>query len=266
MKIHSLRLACFSPTGTTRAVLRGIARGFGEPIVELRDITTPDGRRRRLQTSEDELLIVGVPVYMGRVPALLREWLYSIEARHTPAVCVVVYGNRAYEDALIELKDVLTDRGCRAIAGAAFIGEHSFSSTEAPTAEGRPDAADLRHAESFGRAIREKLASASSLDELSEVRLPGNSPYGGITALWSVDFIAVGDECEQCGICAAGCPVGAIDPEDSRSIDEEACITCCACIKGCPRDARTMKDGPVKDAALRLSRLHHDRRQPEAFV
>lgn len=266
MKVRSLRMVCFSPTGTSKAVIQGIARGIDLSAVELMDITRPDARTDRLQTSEDELLIVAVPVYMGRVPALLSEWLQRIEARDTPAVCVVVYGNRAYDDALLELRDSLTRRGCRPIAGAAFVGEHSFSSPEVPTAEGRPDASDLKQAEMFGRRIQEKARSLSSVDHIADIEIPGNHPYGGVTELWSVDFLEVSSECTQCGSCAEVCPVGAIDPDDSRLIDQEQCITCCACIKNCPEDARTMKPGLVKDAAARLNELYRERKEPVLFL
>ena len=154
MKIQSLKLVSFSPTGTTKAVVQGIARGINQSNVECIDITRSNARKQPLQTKENDLLVVGVPVYMGRVPALLIEWLQAIKAHKTPAVCVVVYGNRVYEDALIELKDILTQSGCKPIAGASYIGEHSFSNTETPTAQGRPDARDLNHAELFGQKIR----------------------------------------------------------------------------------------------------------------
>ncbi|MDD3070958.1 MAG: 4Fe-4S binding protein, partial [Methanoculleus horonobensis] len=218
MKIESVKLVCFSPTGTTKAVVEGIARGLNPAGVEMLDITRPDARVEPLQTSENELLVIGLPVYMGRVPALLNEWLHAISAQNTPAVCVVVYGNRVYDDALIELKDILTGCGCRPIAGAAYIGEHSFSTDETPTAGGRPDAGDLSHAESFGRMIREKLAAIPSADRIAGVEIPCCRPYRGDSRLWTVDFIAVSDACIQCGICAEGCPVGAIDPRDSTRV------------------------------------------------
>ena len=266
MNIQSVKLVCFSPTETTKTVLQGIARGLDYGCVELVDVTRPEARRQPLRTSEDELLVIGVPVYMGRVPAVLTGWLQAIEARNTPAVCVVVYGNRVYDDALLELKDHLVRGGCRPIAGAAYIGEHSFSSPETPTAEGRPDASDLHHAEAFGRRIREKLLSAPSVDRIPDVAVPGCHPYRGDSTLWTVDFIAVGDECTRCGLCAEGCPVGAIDPEDSARIDTERCITCCACIRHCPEQARTMKTGLVRDASLRLSTLYKERKEPEFFL
>ncbi len=274
MKLSSLKLVYFSPTGTTKAIIQGIARGIDQKNVELLDITRPDARKQSLQTSEHELLIIGVPVYMGRVPALFTKWLHAVQAQNTPTVCVVVYGNRAYEDALIELKGILAQRGCKPIAGAAFIGKHSFSNDETPPAQDRPDASDLHHAESFGRKIQEKLNTIPSVDQISDVKIPGCHPYRGEpchpyrrdSKFWNVDFIAVGDECVQCGICAEGCPVGAIDPENSRAIDTEKCITCCACIKYCPKHARTIKPGLVRDASLRVSTLYKERKEPEFFV
>ncbi len=266
MKIQSLNLVYFSPTGTTKTVLQAIARGLNPASVDVLDITRPDARRQPLRTSEGELLIVGVPVYMGRVPALLMDWLQAIQARRTPAACVVVYGNRTYEDALLELRTIVAERGCVPIAGAAFIGEHSFSDEGTPTAHGRPDADDVRRAEAFGRRIRERLRSLPSADRITDIALPGCRPYRGDSRLQAADFIAVGDACIQCGICAEVCPVGAIDPEESRRIDTAACITCCACIKNCPQHARSIKPGSVHDMSVRLHALCGERKEPECFL
>ena len=268
MKIQSVKLVWFSPTGTTKAIIQGIARGMkNQSSIELVDITKPDTRKQQLHTSEDELLVVGVPVYMGRVPAVLNEWLYAINARNTPVVCVVVYGNRVYDNALLELKDLLTKRGCIPIASAAFIGEHSFHSPDLPAAsKGRPDIRDLNYAELFGRKIEEKLRSASSVDHIPDIPIPGNHPYGGVTELWSIDFIAVSNGCTECGICAEGCPVGAIDSKNSALIDTVKCTLCCACIKQCPQSARKMKPGLMKDAAIRVHKLFRERKEPEFFV
>ncbi len=266
MNIESVKLVFFSPTGTTKAVLQGIARGINQDNVELLDITTPEARKEPLKTSEDELLVIGVPVYMGRVPALIIEWLNTIQAHNTPTVCVVLYGNRVYEDALLELNNIVMKCGGIPIAGGAYIGEHSFSNTETPIARGRPNDDDLHHAEEFGCKIREKLQSVSSVSELSETLVPGMYPYRGDSTLWNVDFIAVSDACVQCGICAARCPAGAIDRQHSSVINQETCITCCACIKNCPKHARIMKPGLVQEASVRLSTLYHEPKMPEFFL
>jgi len=266
MDIRCVKLAYFSPTGTTGAIVEAVGRGIGLDDVKHVDVTKPEARKKPLRTSHDDLLVVGVPVYVGRVPALLSDWLRGIKADRTPVVCIVVYGNRAYEDALLELRDVLAERGGVPVAGAAFIGEHSFSSSGTPIAVSRPDPNDLGRAEAFGRRIGETLNSIESPDHVSGLTVPGNQPYREQEALFSVDFIAVGDTCVTCGTCAESCPVDAIDLNDHARTDKDACILCCACIKSCPEKARSMKDGVVKDLAVQLSRMCGDRKEPELFL
>ncbi|NDV21316.1 EFR1 family ferrodoxin [Desulfovibrio sp. JC022] len=266
MKIKSAKLACFSPTGTTEKVIQAIATGIGVEDSDLVDITKPALRDQPFEIFKDELLVIGVPVYMGRVPGLLQGWFGKIKTHGNPVVCVVVYGNRVYDDALLELKNIMQQQGAVPVACAAYIGEHSFSNEEIPTAQDRPDPSDLKHAEMFGIDIREKLDSIAELSETNVPDVPGEFPYRGITELWNVDFIAVSDTCVQCGLCVDICPTGAIDDEDSAAIDQVKCITCCACLKKCPQQARTMKDSPVKDARKRLNKLFAEPKKPELFL
>lgn len=267
MKIQTLKLVYFSPTGTTKSVLHSISKGINCEKIEYTDITKPNARKDGLFTKDDDLLIVGVPVYMGRVPAVINEWLHSIKGSNTPCVSVVVYGNRVYDNALLELNDILSNNGCIPVAGGAFIGEHSFHSSELPAAsEGRPDRSDSIQAELFGKEIHKKLQLFSSIADLSNPNIPGDRPYGGVTKMWDVDFIDVNSTCNQCGLCSVGCPTGAIDKENSSQIDIEKCTLCCACIKHCPQNAKTMKPGLMKDAAVRVHELFRERKEPEFFV
>lgn len=266
MDIQSVKLVCFSPTGTAKAIGQGILRGVGLETVSMFDITKPEARLSLLKTTEEDLLVVVVPVYRGRIPVLVNEWLCRISANRTPVACVVVYGNRDYENALLELGDILSNRGCIPLAGAAFIGEHSFSSTEKPIASGRPDAQDLTVAVSFGEKLISKVKALTDSAQLEGIQLPGAYPYGGMTELLNADFIAVAETCQQCGVCSEGCPVGAIDCENSGSINTEICLTCCSCIKSCPEKARTMKAGPVDDIATRLNRLFAENKDPVFFL
>jgi ferredoxin len=266
VNIESTKIVCFSPTGTTKAVVQGVARGINPVSMQLIDVTNPAARKISLQTSENELLLVAVPVYMGRVPSIINELLNSIRAHNTPTVCIVVYGNRAYESALLELKNIVLNCGCIPIACAAYVGEHSFSNSELPIALGRPDEDDLKHAIVFGKKIREKINSISQIAQISDIYVPGSYPYGGVTKLWDVDFIEVSDQCSHCGVCAEVCPSGAVDSENSSTINIEKCITCCACIRNCPQNARTMKPGQVRDTAKRLNELYKEPKRPEYFL
>jgi ferredoxin len=270
MKIGSLTLAYFSPTGTTKKVIERIAQGINHSSVQTVDITSPGGREKQLQTSENELLVIGVPVYFGRVQTNAIEWVNTIMAYKTPTVCVVVYGNRAYDDALLELKDTALKSGGIPVACAAYIGEHSFSSSETPLASGRPDANDLRHAELFGRKIGEKLLSMSAAGCTTDITVPGNYPYMDMTEsrnrLSCLDLVTVDEKCSQCGVCAEHCPVGAIDLEHGASVDTKKCILCHVCIRNCPARARSVKNDMMKNIALRLSQTCQDRKEPIFFL
>lgn len=262
-KTVTLKVVYFSPTGTTGRIARQIAGKISCRKLELFDITKPANRSEPLVFSANDLLIAAVPVYMGRVPDIISDWLKSLKANNTPAIAVVVYGNRTYGDALHELKDYLELCGCKVLAAAAFIGEHSFSGKEIPCSEGRPDTCDLSKAEKFGSDFNQRFIKQSY--DPTGISIPGNYPYEGVTTLWDVDFIAVSQECIQCGLCAEICPSGAVDSQNSNQIDIVKCITCCACIKQCPQQARIMKPGPVKDAAVRINKLYQARKEPEVY-
>lgn len=265
MHIESLKLVYFSPTGTSRTLVQAMERGLDMGTAEHVDITLEAAREKPLQASAQDLLVVAVPVYGGRIPALLEAWLRVMLLDGTPVVCVAVYGNRDYEDALLELSDIVTERGGVPVAGAAFIGEHSFSGPDTPVAVSRPDADDLQRAEQFGRAVREKVQGFEKSGEGS-VTVPGKRPYKERSAKGPVDFIEVTDDCVRCGTCAEHCPVGAIDMSEPTATDIEKCIRCCACIKYCPENARIMKESPIMDIAKWLATNCQARKEPESFL
>lgn len=264
MQMETVRLVYFSPTGTSRSIVQAIARGMGQDNPLETDITMPEARKQSLRARAGETLIVAAPVYGGRLPALVEDWLRGMRADGALVVCVVVYGNRAFEDALLEMKDIVKQCGGAPVAGAAFIGEHSFSSADAPIAVSRPDADDLSAAETFGRRVRETLDAIASSDVAPELQVPGDFPYKERKDWRPKDFIAVSDACVQCGICVEACPVEAIDAE-TYDVNYEKCIRCCACIKICPERARGMNQGPVKDIAMWLNENCAKRKEPEFF-
>ena len=266
MQIDTLKLVYFSPTGTTRTILKAVAEGLQAAHSETIDLTPPDARNRQSAQMDHQLALIGMPVYAGRIPAEAAQRLQRVKGNCTPAVLVVVYGNRAFEDALLELSDLANTAGFIPVAGAAFIGEHSYTTTEKPLATGRPDAQDLTQAVQFGRQVRKKLAVLSALEQLPALAVPGNHPYRN--PMLPSDIAPVTEEalCTLCGVCAEVCPTGAVTVNGSVQTTGQDCIVCCVCIKSCPTGARVMRDERIISLAERLFRTCTERKQPEIFL
>ena len=262
MQIDTTVIVTYSPTGTTHRVCEAIAAGLAAPAVTRLDLTPAgpyDGVPTRLT---DGVAVIGVPVYTGRVAAHAVERLRSIRAADVPAVLVVVYGNRAYEDALVELRDLAVAAGFRPVAVAAFVGEHSYSRPEAPLAAGRPDADDLRKARELGESVARRLAALSSVTELESPEVPGTVPYKDRSQMPALTPEWLADRCSGCGRCVEVCPTGAI-PADGTAADVGLCTLCCACVKVCPEQARVLA-GPWMDAvSAALTKACATRDEPE---
>jgi ferredoxin len=260
-----VKLVYFSPTQTTKTVLESIAKGIAAESQAV-DFTLPEERTRRLPPFRDELVLLGAPVHAGRLPLDAAEYLSTLTASQTPAVVVVVYGNRAYDDALLELSDIAAGAGFLPIGAGAFIGEHSFSTAETPLSPGRPDDRDIAQARAFGARIQEKLERLPSMADAARVSVPGNFPYRKRVRLFTKAPVTDAELCTQCGECVPLCPKGAIDADDATRTDSEKCIFCCTCIKVCPEEARTTQDAEVIAITDKLVRTCQERREPEIFL
>lgn len=254
MKIDNVKLITFSPTHTSKQVGEAIVRGMGIPSVEMIDVTfasTGD-----VTFAADEPAVVVVPVYGGHVAPLALKRMEAMRGQNTPVVAVVVYGNRAYEKALIQLEAFLCERGFKTIAAGTFIGEHSYSTEQTPIAVGRPDAEDIAFAEDFGRRVMQKVGNAPDAEHLYGVnvaRIPRpKQPLWPMLKFvrqilkWRKSGVAMprtpqadAERCKHCARCVSLCPNGAIVKGDECSTITERCIKCCACVKGCPHGART---------------------------
>lgn len=265
MKPDNLELIYFSPTGTTQTILRAIAAGIGHSSLNEINLTLPNEPDYSIESTNRDLALIGVPVYAGRVPLTAVERIKKMSVSGIPAVIVVLYGNREFEDALVELNDLVLEQGFIPIAGGAFIGEHSYSTSAKPIAENRPDGADLEKAKSFGEAIIGRLESLNEIKH-GQLVIPGDRPYKERRVISGMPPKPLEGECMECLECASACPTAAIEMNSPKDVNAELCIVCCACVKTCPSGARVIQHPQFEQISDWLFTNFSQRKEPELFL
>lgn len=255
----------FSPTGGSRKYAEAISRGIDENFTVI-DLTNRKNRNHTYVFGPDDLVVFSAPVYAGRLPVLPESLFGNLEGNGAAAVISVTYGNREFDDALLEMKDLCEQAGFNCIGAAALLAQHTYTDK---LAGGRPDKEDLEEAERFGRIVRELSEKQQNKDvgemhsdrtEISRLSsdskssaeltlkkclhsmddIPGNRPYKESGRM--PKHTETADFCSECGLCAKICPVGAITYGAGMEADGELCIGCLSCVKNCPRGARFVKD------------------------
>ncbi|MFI3321677.1 MAG: 4Fe-4S binding protein [Rikenellaceae bacterium] len=259
-----LNLIYFSAAGTTKRVVDAIAQGVVSALDSVEIIDFPLIKMKTIETTIDknDMAIFAIPVYAGRVPAVAAEQIYKFRGDATKAIIVAVYGNREYDDALLELNDIVTENGFISVAAGAFVAQHSIFPK---VATGRPNESDLQKAKEFGANAALKQPTSESL------KVPGNNPYktpssNPLTPRTNKSkcIKAVKKDKDLCGICAAACPVGAIgSPKPSTNSD--LCIKCAHCISVCPYGAREWGGLLYSLADKKFVNSYSTPKEPEVF-
>ncbi|MBO5337767.1 MAG: 4Fe-4S binding protein [Lachnospiraceae bacterium] len=253
MEISKVTAIYFSATGTNKRSVCTIAQEFVEKI-ETVDVTMWNSVEQERTFEEEELVVIGAPVYGGRIYEGARERFTHFHGKNTPCIVTVTYGNRHYDDALLELADLMKTQGFRVVAGAALIGQHTYGDIQ----KGRPNEQDLEEDRIFAKKVKEKLQNS----DWQEPHIPGNSPYkdGGNGGAFRP---LTNEKCVGCGICVAKCPQGAIQA-DCKTIDDK-CIACFRCIQVCPVKAKNMDTPEYIEFAENFSKRLEARRENEWF-
>ena len=196
-----------------------------------------------------------LPVFAGRVPQISLERLAALKGSGQKAVAVVVYGNREFDDALLETRDALEASGFRVVAAAAFIAEHSMARS---IASGRPDAEDEMLCRQFAAAAMAKAADAAP------VQVPGNTPYKELKP--AAFHPAASESCVKSGACAQRCPVGAIALDDPSQTNNEIWINCMRCVEACPQKCRALPDAFLTMISQMLNQNAAGYKKPAFFL
>lgn len=260
MEITTINLVYFSATYTTQKIVREIAQQITWNITEY-DITNREPSDDVILNNPNELLIVGVPVYAGRIPSIAIDALNKFKGSDTPAIVICTYGNRAYDDALLELENLVEANGFKTIAAGAFIAKHSIFPNVAAT---RPDSEDIKKATDFGHHCMQILSTLNDLATLPKLKVSGNKPYK-IPKSIPIHPTGNKNKCNECGACAKLCPVQAIPQNKLHTTDIKKCISCGRCIVVCPQKARNFNGLLYKIAKWKFSKDNSARKEPEYF-
>ena len=156
---------------------------------------------------------------------------------------VVLYGNRNFDDGLMELRNVMAANGFHPATAGAFVGEHSFSTV---LGAGRPDEADMALVQKLAEGAVAKVKALDAppaepvpvegCDPIRPYYTPRDRHGEPIKDFLKAKPVTDPDKCVKCGLCARLCPLGAIDPADVSQVSK--CFKCCACVKNCPTGAK----------------------------
>lgn len=258
MKTKNINLVYFSATHTTRNIVRHIANRIEGDRKEY-DITGVNPETEIMMSGSD-VLVVGMPVYAGRIPAIALPALHQFKGNGTPAVIVCAYGNRDYDDALLELKDVVEANGFKVVAAGAFIAQHSIFPL---VGTHRPDEKDLDAIAAFAQKSGEIIDSTTDFGSLQEIIPKGNHPY---KVPGKLPLHPAGNrKCTGCGTCVKQCPAGAIAADTPRKTDKEKCIVCARCITVCPAEARRFGGLLYKIAGKKFVKTYSARKEPDVY-
>jgi len=252
--LNLTELYYFSPTGGTKKAGEIFCEGISEKVKTI-DLGI---RGKAVEQPECGLVVVAVPVFGGRIPAIVTEKLNELDGNGKKAVTLVVYGNRAYEDALLELNNVMEERGFLVVASAALVAQHSMAPE---VGKGRPDEKDRVEILDFAGKVLEKIEDGKECP----VKVPGNYPYKAGMSM-SVTPVSL-TSCYLCAKCTSVCPTGAIRLESDVVVTEpEKCILCMACVSACPEHARILPPPLQEKMEQMLGALKSVRRENEYFL
>lgn len=238
----------FSPTGGTDKAADAAAKEIDKEYKTI-DLSNPDENFAGIKLNSDDIAVIAAPSFGGRAPKTAIERLEKIKADGTPAAIICAYGNREFEDTLVELIDTAEKGGFKPAGAISAVAQHSIASNYA---HGRPDANDKAAIKEFSEKIIKKLNNQKDGNLKIEKTVPGNRPYKKYSDVKAVPIAKKG--CTECGTCTVKCPVNAIDKSYVKTGDAKKCISCMRCVYVCPNKARSLPAIITKTVELALKK------------
>lgn len=234
LNFKKLSKVYFSPSGTTEKIVNEVAKNFNMNR-ENYDLLSFDEEKN----FEDELVIIGMPVFNGRIPKLARKRLSRMKGNNTKAIVILNYGNMEYLDALLELTDLLKENNFNIVGVATTVSQNSLFNE---IGYNRPDEFDLARIDEFSKRVLKKLEN----NEDNEIFVSGYKPYTQYTKpTYSINCDE--DLCTECLDCYYTCPEEAIPEMAPTLTDRDSCTSCSTCINVCSEGARSFQ-GPAYEA------------------
>lgn len=199
-------------------------------------------------------------MYGGRLPVNVAETFARLKGNNAMAIVMAVYGNRDYDDALLELTDILHENGFRIAGVGAFIGQHAIFPKVAVS---RPDQSDEQSLMAFGKKCKEVVHAGFNSQNVPYIK--GTRPYKKAAGAPLYPKAAKSD-CVKCGKCVSVCPVNAIPNDKPYSSDTTRCISCGRCITVCSKSARRYSGMTYSVVGLLFRALCSKRKEPEWIV
>lgn len=246
----------FSPTESTKKVLELINEEIPFKS-EYIDVTLCNEQKGK-NFDSDDLVIFGVPVYGGRIPQTTIERFKKYKGNNTPAIAIVTFGNRDYNVALLELKELIEENGFNVFAAAAVVTEHSIVHS---VAFGRPDPKDKVVIKKF---INNALNKLELVEKISQISVKGKHPFKEYNGIPLKPITS--NDCVLCGECANNCPVNAIPKDNPKLTNKDKCISCLRCINICPVNARKINPMIYKVCETSLKAMCHKRVEPDIYL
>jgi flavodoxin/NAD-dependent dihydropyrimidine dehydrogenase PreA subunit len=255
-------IVIFSATGNTAKiaeVIQGELKQLGADIEE-KDITSYDDRNDSFDLTPYHAVLFGFPIYAGRAPRIVREWLETLDGQGKLCATFFTYGGLTVHPVHFSTREILEHRGFDLVSSAEFLAKHTFNIGGWSAMEDRPNESDFGVAREFAKQTYKRFVGEDpgrpdvfEKTELTQEQLDEGEklPLLAITQLPS----RMGADCSMCMICEELCPTHAMNAEMGEASEKEKCIACLRCIDNCPEDVLSINDlRPVWPLALDMTK------------